>query len=70
MAERIEQGTSETYRGDNHLALHDDYLHSHSFIETTVNCDRLVVSFCILAKLLNVDQIIILYLLAYVALRY
>ncbi|XP_050058700.1 serine/threonine-protein phosphatase 2A 65 kDa regulatory subunit A alpha isoform-like isoform X1 [Aphis gossypii] len=42
MAERIEQGISETYRGDNHLELHDDHLQSRSFIETTVNCDRLV----------------------------
>jgi len=60
MAERIEQGTSETYGGDNHLALLDDHniMHSRSFIETTVNCDRLVVSFCILAKCLNVDQIL------------
>jgi len=64
MAEQIEQGRSVTYRGDNHLELHDDHLHSRSFIETTVNCDRLVVSFCILAKRLNIDQIIILYLLA------
>lgn len=46
MAERIEQGiTPETYRGDNHSVLND-----RSFIEATINCDRLEVSFRLLAK--------------------
>ncbi|XP_022161137.1 serine/threonine-protein phosphatase 2A 65 kDa regulatory subunit A beta isoform-like isoform X4 [Myzus persicae] len=42
MAERIEQGTPKTYRGDNHLELNDDNNCDRSFIEATVNCDRLV----------------------------
>jgi len=49
MAERIEQGAPETHRGDNHL-------YDHSFIETAINCDRLVVSSCLLAKLLIIDR--------------
>jgi len=50
MAERIEQGKPETNRGDNHVAFTDNNC-DRSFIEATVNCDRLVVSFRLLAKL-------------------
>lgn len=60
MAERIEQGTPKTYRGDNHLELNDDNNCDRSFIEATVNCDRLVVSFRLLPKHIIFDQYIIL----------
>jgi len=62
MAERIEQATPETYRGDNHLVLNDS-MSDRSFIEATMNCDRLVVSFHLLTKRMIFDRNIILHLL-------
>jgi len=50
MAERIEKGTPETYRGDKHLVLNDGNYCDRSFIEATINCDLLEVSFRLSAK--------------------
>jgi len=50
MAERIEQGTSETYGGVNHLVLNDGNYCDRTFMEDIVHCDRLEVSFRLLAK--------------------
>eukprot|EP00102_Acyrthosiphon_pisum_P010960 XP_008179482.1 PREDICTED: probable serine/threonine-protein phosphatase PP2A regulatory subunit [Acyrthosiphon pisum] len=41
MAERIEQATPETYRSDYPLVVNDG-MNDRSFIEATMNCDRLV----------------------------
>jgi len=55
MAERVEQATPETYRSDNHLVLNDG-MSDRLFIEATMNCDRLVVSFHLLTEHMIFDR--------------
>lgn len=55
MTERIEQATPD----DNHLVLNDG-MSDCSFIEATMNCDHLVVSFRLLTKHMIFDRNIIL----------